>query len=384
MPAKPLTATEDLTHAFQAFEQVSAALTRSYERLERRVGSLAQLRVEPRLPAPAGAREGRYAAVLGALPGGVVIIDGDGRIEDFNAAALDLLGGLERGASWRDLVGALIAPRWDDGHDLTLANGRRVHIATQALAGQPGQVLLVNDVTDTRRLQDELHRYKRLAAEGNLASAIAHQIRTPLATALLYAGHLRRDDLDAGRRSRYATHIVERLRHLERLVEDMLLYARCGRFECEPMSLAGVLETLGGAAEAQTLDGAFTVHIDAGAMPAGLLVEAHRDALVSALNNLVANAREAGARALTITVARPDAGHVELAFADDGPGVAAEHTATIFEPFFTTRTSGTGLGLAVVSAVAHAHGGDVRLDAGGGPGARFCVRLPCRMPIRAH
>ncbi len=315
----------------------------------------------------------RYAQVFAALPGGVIVLDGDGRISAFNAAAASLAGPLRAGESWREVVARSIAPRWDDGHDVSLANGRRVNIATQALDDPPGQLVLLADVTETRRLQDDLARYKRLAAEGELAAALAHQVRTPLATAVLYTGMLARADLDAARRVDCADRVLDRLRHLERLVEDMLLYARCGSFDREPLAVTDLLAALVRAAEPDTRAAGF--HLVTGGAPPGLRIGANRDALVSALHNLIANARQAGATRLAIA-ARGDGDWLELTFEDDGPGVPGTDPESIFAPFVSGRPGGSGLGLAVVRAIVGAHGGDIRLASRAGCGACFLVRLP--------
>ncbi len=375
MAAEPNSRAEQLQQAFRSFEQVSRELSRSYRSLERRVSTLTG---DPGAVLAAAPAAGRFKAVFEALPGGVVVLDGDGCIEASNAAAERLLGPLERGSAWREVVARVVAPRWDDGHDMTLSSGRRVNISTEALADQPGQVLLINDVTENRRLHDDVGRWRRLAAAGELAAALAHQVRTPLAAALLYASNLRRAELAPERRTHYAERVIERLRHLERLVEDMLLYARCGSFEREPLALEALLEGLVAASEAQTGAGRFRLEIIDGAGP--VLIDAHRDALLSALHNLVANAHEAcfGAGQLQLSCRHEPAGILELRFTDDGPGVDPHAAETIFEPFYTRRADGSGLGLAVVRAVVHAHGGEVRVDTGAGPGACFVVRLPCR------
>ncbi|MGE0386489.1 MAG: PAS domain-containing sensor histidine kinase [Gammaproteobacteria bacterium] len=333
-----------------------------------------------RAPRDAG---GRFAAVFQALPGGVVALDADGRVEAFNPAARELLGDLRCGEPWREVVARAVAPAWDDGHDVTLTGGRRVNIATEPLAGRGGQVLLIKDVSQTRALQDELARYKRLAAEGNLAAALAHQIRTPIAAALLYAGHLGRAALSPARRNQYAGAVVERLRHLERLVEDMLLYARCGGFERTNVPVSGLLAELRSAAAAQSAAGSFRIVLadEAGAAQ----VPANRDALTSALHNLIANAHEAcdGHGTLRIAARRSGPATLEISFTDDGPGIDPAQAGDVFEPFFTTRDAGTGLGLAVVRAIVHAHGGDIRLDTAYQGGARFVISLPLCNPMSA-
>src|SRR5690625_6979905 len=104
-------------------------------------------------------------------------------------------------------------PRRDDGHEVSLHDGRRISIATRDL-GVDGQIILLTDQTETRRLQHELSRHERLSALGKMMSALAHQIRTPLSAAMLYAGHLCNADLPEQRRQDFAEKISGRLNHI--------------------------------------------------------------------------------------------------------------------------------------------------------------------------
>jgi two-component system sensor histidine kinase FlrB len=376
MTTGQLSRSEELQNAFVSFERVSATLTHSYRRLERRIGQLTRELGAARRPGARERAQSRMSAVVRALPGGVVVLDGDGRIEACNAAAAELIGPLAPGEPWRDVVARIVAPRWDDGHDLTLSNGRRVHVATEALAAPPGQVLLITDVSATRRLQDDLNRYRRLAAESELAAALAHQIRTPLATAILNVVNLSAGRSGAGAARANAQSVLAPLRHLERLVEDMLVYARCGGFERTPVTVADLLAQLLAVTAVATADGRFRVRVDNRCGEAR--IGANRDSLVSALQNLVANAAEAanGSGCLDIRVQQHGAAGLVFDFVDDGPGIAPEHAADVFEPFFSTRAGGTGLGLAIVRAIVHAHGGEVEVVPRQGRGAHFRVRIP--------
>ncbi|MEQ8663818.1 MAG: histidine kinase dimerization/phospho-acceptor domain-containing protein, partial [Gammaproteobacteria bacterium] len=239
---------EQLTEAFAEFEDASRSLSAFYRTLEQQVGLLTNELAAAR---SAQARElaekdrlaARLASLLEALPGGVVVIDQHGRVQECNPVAQDLLGAVGRGEAWGAVVARAFAPRWDDGHDVSLADGRLVNIATQALAGEPGQILLIKEVTETRRLQEQLAHHKRLSAKTEMAAALAHQIRTPLAAALLSTGNLRRA-ADAESRERAVTRTVKSLRKLERLVDEMLLFARGGRLEVEPLAVTDFLAAL--------------------------------------------------------------------------------------------------------------------------------------------
>ncbi|MGE0484870.1 MAG: PAS domain-containing sensor histidine kinase [Gammaproteobacteria bacterium] len=374
----PANTAAQLTDAFAEFEEASRSLSTFYRDLERRVGELTrELAASRTAQARELAEKQRLAArlenLLEALPGGVVVLDQRGRVQACNPVATELLGTVDNGEAWSAVVARAFAPRWDDGHDISLVDGRRVNIATQALSGEPGQILLLNDVTETRRLHEQLAHHKRLSAKTEMAAAMAHQIRTPLAAALLSAGNLRRAR-DDGQRERAIDRTVKGLRKLERLVDEMLLFARGGQLEMAPLGASELFAALGDAAREAFNYGEYVIAFDGGA-PAGT-VHVNLAALTSIALNLIENAHQAaGGRGRIAITANRVGGVLELAFADDGPGIPAELAATVFEPFFTTRSNGTGLGLAVARAVAGAHAGELTLEPAP-RGCRFVLSLP--------
>lgn len=354
-------------------------------RLEQRLASQARELEQARaaLGVAADERErlaARLASLLEALPGGVVVLDQHGCIQCANPVARDLLGPLVPGESWSAVVQRAFAPRWDDGHDLSLADGRRVNLATQALVGEPGQILLLQDVTETRRLQEQLAHHKRLSAQTEMAAALAHQIRTPLAAALLSMGTVERAG-SASVRERAVQRSIKVLRRLERVVDEMLLFARGGRLDVVELDVPTFLAGLATATTEANVRPDYAIVF--AAAPDGGTVHVNVDALHSIVLNLVENACEAAAGRGRIEVsARVLNGRLQIRFADDGPGIPAAHAERVFEPFFTTRGNGTGLGLAVARAVARAHGGDLALAAAP-QGCCLLLSLPLAQPSPA-
>ncbi|MCP5144845.1 MAG: PAS domain-containing sensor histidine kinase [Gammaproteobacteria bacterium] len=376
MPATPDSA--ELLDAFQAFERSSRFLTEHYDQLREEVARLnhaleqshqqrlAELEERERVAA-------RLKNLLKALPGGVVVIDGEGFVEQFNSAAGRILEHISVGLPWAAIVSANVSPRWDDGHDISLRNGRRVNISTQSLGNEAGQIVLLTDVSETRRLQDQLNLHKRLSANTQMAAALAHQLRTPLASALLLSGQAA--GLADPATTRRVGRIRDSLRHLERLVEDFLLYARGGEMGAEATSVDGLMAEFHLRVAEMNLPESFTVSFPS-AMPT-LAVRVNSEAVVSVMLNLVQNAFQQGGddNAMDIT-ARCDGGFLCIAFSDNGPGIASDRASEIFEPFVTSRPGGTGMGLAIARSVARAHGGELMLDPSYADGARFELRLP--------
>lgn len=318
----------------------------------------------------------RLERLLHVLPGGVVVLDGDGVVQEYNPVAQALLGESLCKASWRAVVSRMIAPQPDDGHEVSLRNGRRVNIATCSLGDEPGQILLIKDVTETRALQEQMARLQRLSEIGRMVAALAHQIRTPLASALLYLSGLRAQRLDSAERLRILDKVAERLRHLERLVGDMLAFARQGTFELEEIRIDDLVVRLSRALEPQLKanSSALELRIE----EAAIRVQGNSEALHSAFQNLIENALQAGGAdtRVRIVVRRAARRMVCIEFADDGPGIAPEFQARVLEPFFTMRPGGTGLGLAVVHGIISAHRGELKLSSVLGEGTTVQVLLP--------
>ncbi|MGE3774225.1 MAG: PAS domain-containing sensor histidine kinase [Gammaproteobacteria bacterium] len=372
----------ELTAAFAQFEQASSQLSGVYASLERRVGELsAALNAShARLEVELAEKERlatRLSALLAALPAGVVVLDAQGRVGTVNPGATELLGEIAPGDAWRDIVARAFAPRWDDGHDVSLIDGRRVNVSTQALADEPGQILMLQDVTETRRLQEQLSHHRRLSAKTEMAAALAHQIRTPLAAALLALGPVARARELTPAQARNARRALDAMRQLERLVENMLSFARGAVVDAQPIVVDALRRRLETEVRGLVDGSEFRVAFDGA--PDARVVHGNADALISIMLNLVSNARQVtGGSGALLIASRRVGDFVSIRFIDNGPGVAAHDRERIFEPFFTTRGGGTGLGLSVAQAIARAHGGELAIDPDHTAGACFELTLPAR------
>lgn len=380
MGAHDLSNPLQLEAAFADFEAASSKLAEFYQTLEGQVAKLTAELHSARAAELQQLREkeilaGRLANLLATLPAGVVVLDGAGRIAEFNPAASELLGSIESGQRWVDVVNQVFEPQWDDGHDISLKDGRRVNIATEPLNHEPGQILLIKDVTETRRLQELLNHHRRLSAKTELAAALAHQIRTPLAAAMLHTSNLGMHVAGNDRAARTAGRALDAMRQLERLVEDMLTYARGGKLDAEAFCLGALLERLLANVKSNTPASEFRCVLVSEVPELTLL--GNTDALVSMMLNMINNARTAtnGCGQVAIDVTVSDS-LVQIGIEDNGPGIADHAAEHVFEPFFTTTSSGTGLGLAVARSIARAHGGDLKLEQTVVPGARFVLSLP--------
>ncbi|MBX8491500.1 PAS domain-containing protein [Pseudomonas cichorii] len=383
-PSLELESRQGLEQAFSLFNQMSSQLADSYGMLETRVaelkGELAEAGVQRMQELAEKERlANRLQNLVDLLPGGVIVIDGMGVVREANPTAIDLLGQPLLGMLWRHVISRCFAPREDDGHEVSLRDGRRLSIATRSLDAEPGQLVLLNDLTETRRLQEQLARHERLSSLGRMVASLAHQIRTPLSAAMIYASHLTEQELPVETQQRFAARLKERLHELEHQVRDMLVFARGELPLTDRLTPGELFQALQSAAQTHVQDVAVRWQCDS--IDGELLC--NRDTLVGALLNLVENAVQASVGKTRLKIHAYSRGNtLRLCFSDNGSGMDKAALARIGEPFFTTKTTGTGLGLAVVTAVTRAHQGSVQYRSTVNRGTCAIVTLPL-IPVSA-
>ncbi len=365
---------QQLAEAFELFNSASEELTRAYRDLERQVNELSdQLATarDERLRELAAKEDvaDRLGTIFDLMPAALLVLDASDRVTEANPAAYTLLGHDLVGRPWQEVLDNAGAYADASGDELVLPGTTRATVATASLNQSGGRIVLVQDVSETRRLQARLEQTHRLAAMGEMVAGAAHQLRTPLATALLQVSRLA--DEHAG-----ADAALRELRRLDQLVHDMLVFARGGDLGAEPVRLEAVIDELRGRFSTAFVERGGRLDL-AGPVPS-VTVEVNREALVSALGNLINNCLHAVDNGPVLEL-RPwaDSDAVRLDLIDNGPGIRADEHHRIFEPFFTTRADGTGLGLAVTAEVLSQHAGAIEsLPAEPSAGAHFRVQLP--------
>ncbi len=241
---------------------------------------------------------------------------------------------------------------------------RRFHVSVIPLDHELVRVLVhVEDLTDALRAETRLQQAEALARVGALAANVAHEIRNPLTaistTLQVISGSLNSDDP----RRRILDKVKEQVQRLDRLVTDLLSYARPVRPVLQPVDLDAAIRD---ALLASGVRAAIRREEDTP-------VRADPHMIQQILLNLLINARDAAGDDGTIQIhAGPGP---MLRVQDDGPGIEEHVASQIFEPFITTKAKGTGLGLAISRKLAESMGGSLRLEAGYSEGASFCLTL---------
>jgi two-component system sensor histidine kinase FlrB len=360
----------DLQAAFRAFGSVSEQLSGAFDSLRGQVAQLQRDLTE----AHAGNEHlaARMSALVKGLPGGVLVLDAQGTVFECNPAAIELLTEPVLGETLSTLLERSVSSGGSLSEHIELRSGRFVNMSRRDLAGG-GEVVLLTDVTESHLMQVFMSRQQRLLTMGELAAGLAHQIRTPLATALLYASQMALPDRTSADLRRCGEKTIDSLKQLDRLVNDMLSFAQGGASR-ELVSVSALLEQV-----AQWLRPALRggIRLTIRTQAPDLTVRANAPSLVSAILNLATNALQAATADLNLELLarRSESGGAQIVVSDNGPGIPAAIRERIFEPFFTTRTRGNGIGLSIVRSVVEAHRGSVHL-AESIAGATFVIDLP--------
>jgi hypothetical protein len=370
--------------AMHALSRVGSELLESYEALARRAE-----RVDEELclaNAELEHKVSELSAILEALPTGVLVRDAARRVVRTNDAAREILGAgdLEGQCDHPLLEGAEDLGQWCE-RDLDCADGRRLVLASRSTPieeGAIGSVQILEDRTELVELSERLHSLDKLAALGNMAGGIAHEIRNPMNAIKGFAALLNRRFEPGSTEYEWSKLIVEGVDEADTIISSMLTLAAPERLARESVSGPELVESaVELALKSVTTEGTTCPWTIAHDCSLEQTFEADRIKLRQAIRNLIANAMDA----------QPDGGRVHVALTleedevvarvtDSGPGIPAELRRRVLDPFFTTRAQGTGLGLALVGTIAQLHGGRVDVSPFSAPlgGADVSLRIPFR------
>jgi two-component system sensor histidine kinase FlrB len=310
--------------------------------------------------------------IFAQLPCGLIVINAQGVIVWYNPAAQNLLGNRLAGARWLDVIKQSFSPRADDGHEVSLVDGRRVSVAISSLDSLPGELVTLTDLTTTRDYEQAKANQRRLVTIGRMTAQLAHQLRTPLSSAMLYTEHLANHPFEKERADAWIARIQACHSSIEQQIHDLLTFARGDMIE--PISVN--LQLWGEKLEEKAVDMVRSLETELmfeRHLPA-IDYYLHDESLTGAVLNLLNNALQASAKHIKIGLGYNEKEKALLiCVSDDGCGMSQEVKTQAFSPFFTTKAKGTGLGLAVVGAVVKAHGGAIELDSA--PDEGCCVTI---------
>lgn len=352
-----------LTGAFEMFVRASRTLEQQYASLSAQVEALS---------ADLVLAHARLDALLNALPAAVLLIE-NGSVSHFNAAALRLIPSLQQSAPWK--LPAEWIPGSGPGEFHVEVDSLTKTLQVQSNEDDARSVIQIQDITANLKTFEEKERVDRLASMGQMSAGIAHQIRTPLSTALLYCSHLCSGQLDEIERQDFAEKLQRQLIQLERLAAEMLQFVRTKPLTTRLEKIDDLVKDSCIHLDALFASSSVTLKLRLDAGESQILAE--RNTFISALVAILENAVQASVnggevRVTTNAAERRCIIHIE----DSGDGIPPNMLARLFEPFSTNRASGTGLGLAIARNTIHAHRGEISAQNISGQGARFTLTLP--------
>lgn len=349
-----------------------------------------------------------YKDLVWTLRNGVLAVTRDGRVAVMNDAAYQILGLKPRagdiGQSFLRVlhdqpeVARIVSSAFELSHlpnraELRLKNtgkviGYTLSQVRDARGRLTGATLFFKDLTRVEQLEERERLRDRLAALGEMAAAIAHEVKNPLAGIEVMAGILKRQLPDSQDAQTILGDIIKEAKMANAIVLEVLEFVRPIRLQVERIALHDVISDAIGLAESHVARGEVRVDVHLPSDLAPIQGDPHQ--LRQLFTNLMTNAFEAlagrgsvaiSAVQLAEEVVADGDGHttgpfVQVDVVDDGPGVPPEIMDRIFSPFFTTKPQGSGLGLAIVRKIVDAHDGRIDVNAPAAGGTHFRVTLP--------
>ncbi|NLU98672.1 PAS domain-containing sensor histidine kinase [Marinomonas sp. UCMA 3892] len=372
----------ELKTAFKAFSESSDVLAKSYLDLQQEVVRLYEQLEKSEQDKRQEQDKNRilvlqFQQLFESMPVGVLLLNEEGVVVMANPVADRLFNLPLVGQSWGSIVPLSFRPQEDDGHDVSMASGRRVRVETASLGNVPGQLVILVDLTEAYLLQKKLSHHERLSNMGKMVAALAHQIRTPLSSATLYAGHLQKPDLAPVMRQTFANKLVDRLANIEKQIRDMLIFSRSEIKLDETVGVSAFIKELTNHCQEICDPKNMQLEVSGASFLATDCIQCNKETLLGALLNLLNNAIDAQSEGGVVQLnwCNND-GYVTLTFKDRGVGMSKAHLEHVQEGFVTTKQHGTGLGLMVVKAIARAHHGQFEIDSIEGAGTTASLTLP--------
>lgn len=371
----PTDAAKHLEEAFAIFYAESQKLESQQASLQEKINQLSFALQESNQ---------RLGVLMNAIPAGVILLENN-VVKLHNPAVLQFLPKLlneqifQIPKEWQASIAPgeyLIYGEQEQGNPKT-AKSNQPFKTIQVIRIDQGDrsFVQIQDITANIALHQANQRENRLTAMGRMAAGIAHQFRTPLATALLYSSHLCDDQIDTNLAKEFAQRLRKQLLDLEKLSQDMLRFISNRPIKTSAVSVVDII------AEAQaSIQPLFDkkhvkLAIQCEVQPAVMLLVEPKS-ISNALIAILENALEVSEENQQVQIdARLDATKVNILITDQGPGIPSQMLDSLFEPFSTTHANGTGLGLSIAKNSLEAHRGTIAVQSSSA-GAQFTLSIP--------
>ncbi|NKB67203.1 MAG: PAS domain S-box protein [Candidatus Latescibacteria bacterium] len=335
--------------------------------------------------------------ILASLSSGVLVVDLEGRVILFNRAAEAITGRRQEavlGASYAAVMGMeagrekTVLHTLDTGRSLVnrekemrgpngvaVPLGFSTGLVRDEEGGAQGAVEVFTDLTEVKMLEAEVQRVHTLAALGEMAATVAHEIRNPLGGIAGFATLLERDLDGQDPKRQLVRKISQGVARLDRIVSSLLTYTRPLAIEARPLPLEGVVEEVASLFAADNAPEGIELRRRYADQETVCRIDP--DQLQQVVMNLLRNARQAMPSGGTVEIVTGrEGGLAVIEVGDTGVGMADDLLDKLFTPFFSTKEEGTGLGLIISKKIVEAHGGRIRVTSQVGAGTCFRVELP--------
>ena len=382
-----------LNQAFQSFNEATEQLQRSYDVLNEALEI----------------NKNYLHNIMESLPTGVIVVDQKNAINTFNKTA-GAITGLDpkvclnkplREVFSTDLFEKIVGRTTKEKQkspvierEIETPHHGKIYtrISTSPVLDkkneQIGTVLNIEDITELRRLEEEVQRNRRLRATGEMAAGIAHEIRNPLGSIELFSSLLKKDLSGDQDKRAIVEHISASVKNMDRIISSLLLFAKSPQPSRQLCDLNELLKAIFEDSSAilipKEINTVLNFSEDAIANGDSHLL---KQVFINLIRNAVQAMPEGGDLKITTkksSLLEPTSDKsdycrqfIEVIVADQGGGVSEENLANIFNPFFTTKDHGTGLGLSISHNIIKAHQGTIDVENEGGKGARFILKIPC-------
>jgi len=406
--------TGDFVDSYRAFTNVLNRLRRQYLDLKGESQRQATALAEANESLQALTRRNHAAmeflnSVLCSVSTGIIVVDKDRRITHLNPAAESLFGvavedapgrllqdvvrldSLSGSSARRAAVDSAVSPR---GVEVTFTDNdvEKTYLWSSApLLNKHdesfGSVEAFQDITETKLMERKLTRMESLAAIGEMAATVAHQVRNPLVSVKGFASLISAQPAKGSKNKAHAELILKGVNNLERVIDALLRFSRTESLSLRPTNLNRYLRKIvrqynerSGKDDNLTGPTGPTGTVSFSASDDKLVVDIDQLVFREAIVNILRNAHEAASEPVTCHVVvgnrEPQVETVCFEIRDNGPGIQPDVRRDIFRPFFTTKASGSGLGLPLSRKLINAHGGEIAVESAPGRGTTFRIRLP--------
>lgn len=378
--AQESTDLQALMEAMDVLTRTSQTMEEAYRRLEQRLHALDRELAEKNREL--AVTSDYLGNILESMSDGVIAVNTEEVITRFNRAAATVLGHTAEevvGRSFAEVFGRdFSAPKNPGALELKTKSGRMAPLSerdspmSDRAGNRVGMVKTFQDLSEIIALREQVRQMDRLAAVGEMAASVAHEIRNPLGGIRGFAAFLMEDIPEDDPRRRMVEKIQVGAKSLDKVVNGLLEYTRPVDLSMRSTNCAELVTAAIGFAQAEAGGVAMVNTVD----PA-LQVLADPDNLRRVFLNILINGAQSMKDGGSVEAsAKADGTEVTVSFRDTGCGIPEDELARIFSPFFTTKEKGTGLGLAVCAKIVEGHGGAIEAESVVGEGTAIHVRLP--------